>query len=1092
MLYIFNRAEELTAILEQGNKEACPYYGASIKSVLNGEEILNFRAPLDNDQAKTIEELGYVALKNKYKQWKLFLITEIVEVHSDIIEIEVTAEGAFVELDNVIIESQIIDRKQPSTVLPTLLAGTRWEAGNISGTEIHDLTVKHKSVLFALQEFRERWHGELRFRVEIAGNKIARRIVDFSPSKGTWKGKRFEYSKDIQEIQRTIDCKSVKTALYGLGSDITVTEATETAEAVKEPLTFTTLLHYPKGRFIGEININKNYAGAVNDGEIQITTTAGNEVLHPLGQSYTVKGGTELSTHLEGSVVDTFYIMYVGQDYSRFAPKPYTNSTEDFIYCKVINGAWYFYKNTSTAIAFTPNWKIDCLVAEITKTATTGGIQTLIKYDVTAPYKPSGQAYIGDESALAVFGKALGTDNTKRHLFGVVDFSTESQEELLKLTWEHLQTIKDPLVTYQMRVLDLYRLLGIEAESVDLGDLCAIIDKDLGLTLQARVIEYHEDLEFAENDEITLGNFQPKFTSENTQEQLSDIARKVDTVYNRPFLEIGDTISPTWLDTEFDFAKEAIRAGNGTVSITQGDGILIVDDPTNPQKAIKLQAGQIALANTRDLTTGEFNWRNFGTGEGWLADLIQAGKISFNNATGGTLTLGGIDNVNGTLEVVNATGDKIVTLTGETGGFNELFVGTIRGNNVVTFNTKGSYTMYVDTVAGSNDNDGLTTATAFKTLQYAIDQIPKFNNYSINIVIQGTGITFVENVEVIGIMGAGRIGIYLGRKNIMKGYFLIKNNMNEVFIGTVVGTTTTTATVGADRGQIQGQANTNGSSVVYSFMNMMCNLYDIIISGNAVVSYGFNAYNGVTRLQYCEIYNCTAYAGIFQANGSGDVTSCAGSNPRGLRIAHGTTIGGSGTGFYSEIAGQEKVVDQGAVCNVTWSYNAGAKTPTYAPVTVSTWSANDTHSLYGTNWGLTTDYIMFGQRSTSEVGWYGFAFFNTANFGALKNADGTNRPITKVRIKVQRYNGYGDNNSRKPTIYYNAQTSASGSVATLYGKTTSNVGFLWGEEKWIDLPTSYGTAFRDGTAESIVFYNGNDLANYMRFEAKCTLEITHG
>ena len=58
----------------------------------------------------------------------------------------------------------------------------------------------------------------------------------------------------------------------------------------------------------------------------------------------------------------------------------------------------------------------------------------------------------------------------------------------------NLQNVKTPNVTYDLKVVDLYKIMGLEPEALDLGDQGAVIDVDLDLQLQARVIEYEEDL----------------------------------------------------------------------------------------------------------------------------------------------------------------------------------------------------------------------------------------------------------------------------------------------------------------------------------------------------------------------------------------------------------------------------------------------------------------------------------------------------------------------------------------------------------------------------------------------------------------------
>ena len=487
------------------------------------------------------------------------------------------------------------------------------------------------------------------------------------------------------------------------------------------------------------------------------------------------------------------------------------------------------------------------------------------------------------------------------------------------------------------------------------------------------------------------------------------------------------------------------------------------------------------------------------------ADEITTGTFSFNRASGGALKLGGakigeeldedlgtvVRNIyeNGRLIVLDTQGIEVVTLSGDLAGFDKLFVGEITGNNVVTFNKNIDTTnYYVDPIDGNDDNTG-TSANPFKTIQKAIDIIPMVNHGQIYIRVTKTNITWNESLVFDGILGAGRIGIGLGRRNKINGNVLIRTCVNEVHISTEQGTTVSTSATSTERAEIIGQTNSIGSAVIYSFNNSLMNIYDLKISGNNIADYGFNGYCGVTRATYVEIYNCKSYACIFQACARGDIGNCAGSNPRGIRIAHGTLVGGSGTGFFSEIAGQEKVIDQGGICNVTWSYNAGSKTPTYPTVTVSSFNANDTHS-YTTNTGWSSDYIYQGKRSTDIPIWYGVMFFNTADFTVLKNG-AVNRTITKVRLLLQRTSTLGENTARNPKVYYNLQTSASGGISALQGGYLSSTGYLWGESKWLDLPVSYGQAFQNGTAKSLVLYIGSDTAQYCRFEAKATLEITH-
>jgi phage minor structural protein len=1275
-IFAFDRDEKIIGVLEQGNKNACQYWNAKIKRVLNGEITLTLTVDLSHPTAQSIVEFGYLAVQNKYKQWELFLITELDQDHTETLTMNITAEASQVELDGIIIENLAFDRKNVDIVLPQLLTGTRWAVGTtVQNTDsVHDLTIKNKSVLASLQDLRDTWGIELYFHVTIAGNAISGRYVEAYVQKGAWKGKRFEWTKDLTEVKRTIDAKNIKTALIGVGTQQTITNA----------------------------------------------------------------DGTQTTTNMD------------------------------------------FTKEVWSTTAGDP---LD---------------------------KPSGQNWLGDPSALAIYGKPLDGSTTKQHIMGVYsDTEATSPTDLLQHTYNQLRIASSPAVTYSMTTLDLYRILNIEQNSVDLGDTVAVIDRDLGIEILARVIEQDENLDYPEQDNSVLGNFLPNYTGLSNQSSgFQALKEQVDATGG---------IDPLWLKTEFGFARDALRAGNGTVIMNEGDGILIVDDPTNPQKAIKLIGGTLALANSRDLTTGEFNWRTFGTGDGILADLVDTGYLKFDRAQGGTLTVGGAvtgykdltqteqvnfvgkangdgDNtrrifysnsattegtpstevsagyanvanpndglsmyqtitnaqtfagfryirdylngntvnaynywneieawtgltdrcagiaptissgtmtnpnnitnqnhadygyessgngvakyvqidlgtvhtdidtikifhyyadgrtfhgtktqvsadgvtwttifdsavsgeyaetsagktytpasvatgtliqfyfkfvvsdlsnlislafqVNGTagqpftlkpwnmnlghwddtqaitfdgsadatitwtadnthfapfvdvngnvwfsvlsnpltanttmtlsldyvefnpqyfvdtvptfqdgiLNIVDSEGHTVASITGDNKGFDQLYVGELTGNNAVLKNDKGDLTYYVDPINGSDDTGTGTTGAPYKTVQKVIDKLPDVNNDSLTITIVGTSITWVENIKIYGLMGGGTLNISLGVSNTLKGTIDIRNCTNNIHLATTVGTNQSTANTSTLRAQIVAQDNLNSSAVINAYCTTYLYMSDVIVNGNNVATYGINDYNSYVRQDYCECYNCTYGAGVFQFGARADITSCAGSNPHGVYAYGGAIVGGSGRGYASNPTGQEKVLANGAVCTATWTYDAGSAKPTVAPTTITTLTANDTQALFGSNWGL-SDYLYTGKRpNTSEVPWYSVAFFNTRDFGFLKNADGTNRTITKVRILVQRYSGYGDNTSRKPKVWYNKQTSASGAMQALQNGTLSATGFLWGESKWITLPNSFGTAFQNGSAKSIVFYNGADEANYCRFEPKMTLEITH-
>lgn len=79
--------------------------------------------------------------------------------------------------------------------------------------------------------------------------------------------------------------------------------------------------------------------------------------------------------------------------------------------------------------------------------------------------KPKGQSWVEDPEAVAKYG---------RHGATAPFNDVEDPAELLKKTWEHLQTVKEPSCTVEANIQDLERAPGHEHQIIRLGDLVPI------------------------------------------------------------------------------------------------------------------------------------------------------------------------------------------------------------------------------------------------------------------------------------------------------------------------------------------------------------------------------------------------------------------------------------------------------------------------------------------------------------------------------------------------------------------------------------------------------------------------------------------
>jgi len=161
--------------------------------------------------------------------------------------------------------------------------------------------------------------------------------------------------------------------------------------------------------------------------------------------------------------------------------------------------------------------------------------------------------------------------------------------------------------------------------------------------------------------------------------------------------------------------------------------------------------------------------------------------------------------------------------------------------------------------------------------------------------------------------------------------------------------------------------------------------------------------------------------------------------------------------------------------------------------TISTWDANGadswrTASTGGGSGGWRGDNLVY-QGQWSNFGRHtGLWFFNDSS---IRNTL-ANKTITEFRIRVtRRSTAHGEYSAGIPTFrMHNYSSKPSGQPATGQANTSHGIGFSLGDTKWVNLPpTSWGTAFRDGTARGIALYTPSDTP-YLQFTSSARLEIT--
>lgn len=238
--------------------------------------------------------------------------------------------------------------------------------------------------------------------------------------------------------------------------------------------------------------------------------------------------------------------------------------------------------------------------------------------------KPKGQEYLELEEITKTQGYPDGTPRTK-----LLEFTDiEDPEELLKRAYEALVQMSRPLVDFKTKVL--------KKTNTFIGDRVAVIRHDLGLYYTTRVFKVVRDLlkqsyEIEFGDGISTKSYNPNISKRITLEELEE----ENNIQKEFVREVQDQLTEKMYNQ--DGYNYELDAGNeyglpaGYYSFNRQ-----IDD--NPTKAIYVGGGMMAIANSHK-GNGDWDWRSFGTGDGFVADLIVAGmlrggKVRWNLETG--------------------------------------------------------------------------------------------------------------------------------------------------------------------------------------------------------------------------------------------------------------------------------------------------------------------------------------------------------------------------------------------------------------------------------------------------------------------------
>lgn len=196
-------------------------YVQTLKNVTaaKGNKIINGEDTLDLTIFDTEIEKNYrILLQDSYGKWHEYIVQEIEESHTDKgIRKKVYCESSIYETIGDFIEDRRFNNTSALMALTGVLQLTRWKVGRVDNLGTESYSPYRVDAKTAIQTIAKTWKGELQTRIEVSGNKITGRYIDLLNKIGYDTGKRFSWTKDIQQIKRTVVRDDVITALYGFG-----------------------------------------------------------------------------------------------------------------------------------------------------------------------------------------------------------------------------------------------------------------------------------------------------------------------------------------------------------------------------------------------------------------------------------------------------------------------------------------------------------------------------------------------------------------------------------------------------------------------------------------------------------------------------------------------------------------------------------------------------------------------------------------------------------------------------------------------------------------------------------------------------------
>lgn len=228
MIYLFDKDEKLIKIVRKSAvKTALQKYALTTERYVSDRLTVELKG-LNADELEQVEYMAIQTVEDAHT----FHYFYVAQKFSDSLTTLIGVQSGIEELR----KSPVFDKRPKNAfardVIADLLADTNWQARFVGETTPHSTNFYYTSIFDALKKVCEVWDLEMQFFVEMNGNRIGARYIDFKQRIGEAVGKRVVYGHNALQILQEVERTNIFTALIGRG------KGEETGDGYGRKITF--------------------------------------------------------------------------------------------------------------------------------------------------------------------------------------------------------------------------------------------------------------------------------------------------------------------------------------------------------------------------------------------------------------------------------------------------------------------------------------------------------------------------------------------------------------------------------------------------------------------------------------------------------------------------------------------------------------------------------------------------------------------------------------------------------------------------------------------------------------------------------------